>query len=203
MRASTTFRTTSIRLLALTLLAGAVGAAAQNPATVPASEPAAAPPSAPPALPNQRDPMPGVRTGGMPAGPEGWRALADAGFRTFVDLRSDAEVAPEVKAAAEAVGLAYERVPIAGDADLDLASARALHALLDDPARGPLVLACASGNRVGALVAAERFWLHGVPGESALAIGKSAGLTRLEPAVRQLLGLPPLAPPAPAAPPQP
>lgn len=181
--------------LALALLAlGSAGAPAQPPA-----------PGAPAlTLPNQRDPLPGVRTGGMPAGPEGYRALAEAGFRTFVDLRSDAEARPEARAAAEAAGLVYERVPVAGDADLDLGSARALHALLDDPARGPLVLACASGNRVGALVAVERFWLHGEAAESALALGKAAGLTRLEPAVRQLLGLAPLPPPEPApAPPQP
>jgi protein tyrosine phosphatase (PTP) superfamily phosphohydrolase (DUF442 family) len=207
MRAPTFDRATLAPLLALTLLAGGAAAAAQAPAADPPAAPAAgagdAPPATAPELPNQRDPLPGVRTGGMPAGPEGWRALAEAGFRTFVDLRSDAEVGPETRAAAEGAGLAYERIAIAGDADLDLASARALHALLDEPARGPLVLACASGNRVGALVAAERFWLHGEPADAALALGKAAGLTRLEPAVRQILGLPPLPPPAPAAPPAP
>jgi len=193
-------RAGAARLLALALLASAATAVAQAPA--PAGDPpSAATPAAAPALPNQRDPLPGVRTGGMPVGPDGWRALADAGFRVFVDLRSDAEVAPETRAAAEGAGLAYARVPVAGDADLDLASARALHALLDDPERGPIVLACASGNRVGALLAVERYWLHGEPAPGALALGQAAGLTRLEPAVRQLLGQPPAAPaPAPPGP---
>jgi|OpeIllAssembly_1097287.scaffolds.fasta_scaffold305434_2 protein tyrosine phosphatase (PTP) superfamily phosphohydrolase (DUF442 family) len=182
-------------LLALALLAlGSAGAPAQSTA------PGAGPDAPALALPNQRDPLPGVRTGGMPASPEAWRALAEDGFRLFVDLRSEAEVTAETRAAAEGAGLVYERVPVAGDADLDLGSARALHLLLDDPARGPLVLACASGNRVGALIAVERFWLHGESAETALALGRSAGLTRLEPAVRQLLGLPPLPPPEPAPP---
>ena len=95
--------------------------------------------------------------------------------------------------------MAYERLPIAGDADLDLATARALDALLDDPARYPVAVVCASGNRSGALLAVEGFWLDGRPAEEALGLGRSAGLTRLEPSVRLLLGLPPLPPPAPAA----
>ena len=171
-------------------------------AQAPAAPASAALTPAPPATPlvNQREPLPGVRTGGVPVSAEGYRALADAGFRTFVDLRGDSEVKPETQAAAESAGLAYERIPIAGDADIDLGSARRLHALLEDPARLPVVVACASGNRVGALMAVEAFWLRGEKPEPALELGKSAGLTRLEPSVRLLLGLPPLPPPPPAPP---
>jgi protein tyrosine phosphatase (PTP) superfamily phosphohydrolase (DUF442 family) len=87
--------------------------------------------------------------------------------------------------------MAYERVPVQGDADLDLASARALDALLDDRARYPVAIVCASGNRVGALLAVRAFWLEGSNPETALALGRAAGLTRLEPTVRLLLGLSP------------
>lgn len=74
--------------------------------------------------------------------------------------------------------------------------------MLDDVTRYPIAVACSSGNRAGALLAVESFWLDGVSPEAALALGKSAGLTRLEPSVRLLLGLPPAQePPAkPAAP---
>ncbi len=164
---------------------------------------AQAPPAAPttPSTPlaNQRTPLPGIFTGGAPKTVDGIPAVAALGIRTFVDLRTDAEATPEVRAAVEAAGMAYERVPIGGDADLDLATARALDQLLDDPARYPVAVVCSSGNRSGALLAVEGFWLDGRPPEEALGLGRSAGLTRLEPSVRLLLGLPPLPPPAPAA----
>jgi protein tyrosine phosphatase (PTP) superfamily phosphohydrolase (DUF442 family) len=205
-----TLRRTRFLAVALAaLLLPALALAQSPPATATA---AAVQTPAPPATPlvNQREPLPGIRTGGIPKTPEGlralvdtgFRALADAGFRTFVDLRGDAEVQPEVRTAAESAGLVYERIPIAGDADLDLATARRLHALLEDPAKLPVVVACASGNRAGALLAVEDFWLRGARAEQALELGQAAGLTHLEPSVRLLLGLPPLPPPPaePAAP---
>jgi protein tyrosine phosphatase (PTP) superfamily phosphohydrolase (DUF442 family) len=157
-----------------------------------AQTPSPAAPSGPPAglLSNQHQPLPGLLTGGAPSSAEGFRAIAQAGYRTFIDLRSDAEVTPETRAAAEAAGLVYRRVPVGGEAELDLASARALDALLDDEANRPAAVACGSGNRVGALLALRSFWLDGAPPEEALALGLRAGLTKLEPSVRQLLGLP-------------
>ena len=40
--------------------------------------------------------------------------LAEAGFRTFVDLRADAEAVEAARAAAGAAGLTYEWIPVAG-----------------------------------------------------------------------------------------
>ena len=158
-----------------------------------------------PLLTNERHPLPGTLTGGVPAEadlPTLFQRLAGAGARTFVDLRSDAEVKPGTDAAALAAGVDYQRVPIGGEADLDLGSARALGTLLDDWSRYPVVVACGSGNRAGALLAMRGFWLDGMPAEAALALGHAAGLTKLEPSVRQLLGLPPM-PPMPLAAPAP
>lgn len=145
---------------------------------------------------NERHPLPELATGGLPEGPDALAALAAAGYRTLVDLRTEAEVDEGIEEAADAIGLGYVRIPIAGDADLDLASARALDALLDEPARFPVAVVCRSGNRSGALLAVEAFWLDGSGAERALALGREAGLTRLEPSVRILLGLPPAEPPA-------
>ena len=86
--------------------------------------------------------------------------------------------------------MAYLSIPIAGDADLNIASARTLRAIFQRPDAYPIALACASGNRAGALLALEKFWLERLPAEDALRLGQSAGLTRLEPTVRFLLGLP-------------
>jgi uncharacterized protein (TIGR01244 family) len=187
--------TRQYRRLALLALAASIwiqGARAQT-----------APPSAgAPAgvLVNARRPLPGVLTGGL-ASDEDFARLAGEGFKTVVDLRSRAEVGAGTNAAARGAGLAYRSIPIAGEADLDLAAARALRAVLKQPDAYPIVLACASGNRVGALLALEKFWLEGLPAEEALLLGQSAGLTRLEPAVRFLLGLPAAQPAAPDPPP--
>ena len=183
------------RRLALAALALSVGWTQ----AVRAEEPAPTP--MPLVLVNERHPLPRVLTGGMPSRATGFQELAGAGVRTCVDLRSDSEVSEETRAAAEAAGLSYERVPVRTEADLDLASARALDALLDDPARYPVAIVCTTGNRVSALVALRAFWLEGSTPESALALGRAAGLTRLEPTVRLLLGLPPS--PDPTPPPSP
>jgi protein tyrosine phosphatase (PTP) superfamily phosphohydrolase (DUF442 family) len=172
------------------------GAVSAQTAPIDSTDPAAV-------LLNGRIASEGVLTGGAPQTPEGYRALAAAGYRTLIDLRSDAEITPEARAAIDASGLAYDHLAIAGEQDLDLTHARALDALLDDSTRYPIVLVCGSGNRVGALVATKSFWLDSLTAEDALERGRRAGLTKLEPSVRLLLGLPPLLPVAPVAPAQP
>lgn len=207
-------------LFALTLAAAALQAqttaapAVAPPATEVSAATARAAAPAPPAplgplVSNPHVARPGLLAGGAPGAAEGFLALAADGYRTFVDLRGDAERPAEAQAFAEAAGLAYVRVPMTGEVDLDLVSARALDAVLDDAARGPVVVACHSGNRSAALIAVREFWLEGASAEAALALGRAAGLTRLEPTVRMLLGLPPAAPallapaPAPTASPSP
>lgn len=153
-------------------------------------------------LTNERHPLPGTVTGGVPAGDGSvplYQALANSGVRTVIDLRTEAEVPTETALLAAAAGLDYRRLPVAGEAELDLASARALDLLLDDWSRYPVALVCGSGNRAGALLAVRAFWLDGARPDAALDLGLRAGLTKLEPAVRLLLGLPPLPLPQPAA----
>lgn len=150
---------------------------------------------------NPRQPIDGVLTGGFTT-VESFSRLAEQGYKTYVDLRTDAEITPGIAAAAHAAGLEYRRLAIAGEGDLDLATARALDALLDDRSAYPLAVACASGNRVGALFAAKAFWLDGATGEQALDLGRRAGLTKLEPSVRLLLGLSKPSEPEPIAPPR-
>lgn len=174
-------------------LAAAVLALLSGTAAAGADPPAAADPLAVSTelLVNERNPLGGVLTGGAPKDAAGYRALRDAGVHTFVDLRSDTEAVAAARAAAEAAGLTYEWIPVSGEAELDLGSARALDAILDEITRYPVAIACSSGNRVGALLAVEAFWLDEERPEAALELGRRAGLTRLEPSVRLLLQLPP------------
>lgn len=143
-------------------------------------------PVAPPALSNLHAPVPGVFTAGR-VQPEEVRKLADHGFRQVIDLTVDSET-PEFDeaAAVRAAGIHYENLPIRGPQDLTLENVQAFDRLLSASPR-PLLVRCASSNRVGAMAALRAAWIDGVPEEAALEEGRRWGLKGLEPAVRERL----------------
>ena len=176
--------------LALTVLAApAAGAQVSDPPaqTPPATEAGA---EAAALLPAGQAALPGVITGGQPDAAQ-LAALAEAGYRTVVDLRASGEpyAREEEQAALEALGIEYVSIPVAGPEGLTEDNARALSAVLADEEAYPVAIHCGSGNRVGALLALEAAWVDGAPPQEALALGRAAGLTGLEPKVRELLGL--------------
>ncbi len=110
----------------------------------------------------------------------------DAGFTTIVDLRGEGEDRGMDEAAeVEALGMRYITLPIAGAADVTFENAAAFDKIIAD-ADGPMLVHCASGNRVGALFAL-REKLSGASDEAAIAFGKTAGMTRLEGVVQERL----------------
>ena len=135
-------------------------------------------------------PRAGLLTGGQPAASD-WAALKAQGVTTIVNLRPRAEMADHGEAAeVAAAGMAYVELPIVGADDISPDNARRLWTLLKlSPA--PVLVHCASGNRVGALLALGAARSGGMPAEAALEFGRSAGLSGLEPVVRERLGLPP------------
>jgi len=139
---------------------------------------------------NARMPAPGLLTGGQ-INREQMTALKSLGYRTFITLRPADEAGTGwEEEAARTEGVAFERIPVAGEADVTRANAGRLAAALREAGGGHAVVYCASGNRVGALLALQAHYVDGRgPGE-ALAFGRDAGLTRLEPKVREMLGLP-------------
>lgn len=111
-------------------------------------------------------------------------AIKDAGFMTVIDMRGEGEnrgmdEATEV----EKRGMRYYSLPIENGVaeDVSYDNARQLDRILAG-AEGPVLLHCLSGNRVGAILAL-RAKLAGASPDEALALGKAAGLTRLEPVV--------------------
>ncbi len=143
-----------------------------------------------------------LTTGGQPTR-EDLEHLKKAGFTTVINLRREGEITKrddpdEAKlfnfdeaSAARSIGLDYFHLPISSKDGLTAENAR----LLDDAlkaAPGPVLLHCGSGNRAGALMALKAFHVEGKSAEDALVIGKAAGLTSLEPKVRDLLGLDPV-----------
>lgn len=154
---------------------------------------AAATPAEPPqtveagSIPNYRRLHPGLVAAGQPA-PEALARLRDMGFRTVVNLRTAAEGAADERAVVESQGLRYVWVPITPDS-FSLADVEAVETVLRDPSSGPVLLHCASSNRVGAVWAAIQA-REGKPLDDALAAGREAGLRspQLEAAVRRVLG---------------
>ncbi len=140
-----------------------------------------------PTLPMMGRPLPNVISAGQPT-PSDFEALKAAGVRHVINLRPPSEDAGFDEAALmEQLGLHYAVVPVAGPEDLNADSARALDAAMAAAGEGPVLVHCASANRVGALLALRAAWLMGKPAEAALALGRAGGLTRMEPLVAQLL----------------
>lgn len=120
-------------------------------------------------------------------------ALSAGGVQYVIQLRPATETGSgwEEHRAAE-LGLGFTRIPIAGNDDMTEENARRLDRALAEAqaAEGRRVLlSCASGNRCGGLLALRAFYCQGATPKDALALGKRAGMTRTEPAVRRLLGL--------------
>ena len=139
-------------------------------------------------LRNSSSPEDGLLCSGMPT-PEQFERLAEQDVVTFINLRAEGEQGTGWEAeAAERLGVEYLSLPINGGADITEAKARELRSVLDAASR-PALLYCGSSNRVGALYGLAAYYVDGVSAEEALELAKKAGMTRLEPVVRERLGL--------------
>jgi uncharacterized protein (TIGR01244 family) len=140
-------------------------------------------------LPFGKEPRPGLITGGEPSA-EQLDALAEAGVGTVISLRTAEEPVQIGRAEVEQRGMRWVHIPIVGPESLTDENASALARALAEAGEPPVALYCASGNRVGALLALAAARHEELPPEQALQLGLDAGLTRLEPALRERLGLP-------------
>jgi uncharacterized protein (TIGR01244 family) len=138
-------------------------------------------------LPQHVQLSPGLHASGQPAA-EAIAALPASGVKVVIDLRPDEETPGLDEAAVvKQAGLVYENLPVAGKSGLTRANVEAFDALLKKHAGVTVLAHCASGNRVGALLALRAAWLQGKPASEALALGDKAGLKGLRPDVEALL----------------
>ncbi|MEL6348730.1 MAG: sulfur transferase domain-containing protein, partial [Myxococcota bacterium] len=134
---------------------------------------------------NETHPAENLITAGQPT-LEQIQAAAAAGVKTIITLRPDSELGDrDERAEVEAAGMAYVSIPISGPGDLNAANAQALAEALSDD--GTTLVHCGSSNRVGALLAVKAAVIDGQGTEDAISLGKAAGLTSMEPMVRQAL----------------
>ncbi|HTL95396.1 MAG TPA: protein tyrosine phosphatase family protein [Gemmatimonadaceae bacterium] len=130
-------------------------------------------------VPNGTCPLPGIGAAGQPAASD-WKELAAAGVRTVVDLRAPNEPrGHDEPDAVRAAGMAYVAIPVTqvtlGDEQFD-----ALRTLLRDPSRRPIVVHCASSNRVGALLLPYFVLDERQPLDKAIELAIDAGLRSQE-----------------------
>jgi uncharacterized protein (TIGR01244 family) len=137
-------------------------------------------------LPNARAVADGLISSGQPSS-EQLREAAATGVKTVVNLCVSGECGWDEAAVVKSLGMHYVAIPVGGATDVTEANARKLHDVVEDESNYPMVIHCGSGNRVGALFALKAFHLEGCDPEEAVRRGRVAGLTLLEPHVRQCL----------------
>ena len=138
-------------------------------------------------LPNERSPQEHrLVSGAIDA--EDLGRLRAAGIRHVINLRTleESKGFDEAQIAA-GLGIDYHSIPIKGAESLTQENARKLDELLQQAGEDPTLVHCASGNRVGALIAVREAWIKGQSVDAAVAEGKRWGLTSLESAVRSKL----------------
>jgi len=123
---------------------------------------------------------------GQPS-PEQLQVAAAAGIKHVINLRPKAELKWDEAEAVAALGMQYHFIPVAGAADVNTSNAARLQLAIQGLRGEPVLLHCASGNRVGALVALQAGLDQPGEVEAAIAKGRRWGLTRLEAVVRQQL----------------
>ncbi|MDQ3039659.1 MAG: protein tyrosine phosphatase family protein [Pseudomonadota bacterium] len=116
-------------------------------------------------------------------------ALARNGVRTIINLRHRSEASEFDEAdVVAAMGMGYVSIPVTGAQDLTPETITRFSRELEDArSRGPVLVHCGSGNRVGAMIALEQAWVRRQSVDRALAAGRAAGLAGLEPAVIERL----------------
>ena len=100
-------------------------------------------------VPNYVRIRPAIGTGGQPTD-DGLKRLKEAGFKTVVNLRTEAEGASAEADKVKALGMRYVPVPISRDT-FSVADAEAVGRVLAEEAARPVFVHCASGSRVGAV----------------------------------------------------
>lgn len=111
-----------------------------------------------------------------------------AGVKVVANLRGVGEptgFADEQKTV-EGLGMRYVFIPVSGPNDISMEKAKTLEKLLEETKDEKVLLHCASGNRIGALMALLAFD-EGKSVDEAIAAGQKAGLTALTPVVKSKL----------------
>ena len=106
-------------------------------------------------------------------GTGGVKELAEKGFATIIDLRTENEGTAEEKKIVESTGMRYINIPVTGVGINNKQLATFTRAI--EETQTPVLVHCASGNRVGALWTTYRL-SKGINPEIAFEEGRTAGM---------------------------
>jgi protein tyrosine phosphatase (PTP) superfamily phosphohydrolase (DUF442 family) len=136
-------------------------------------------------LPNRHDVLEGITAAGQPSA-AALEAAAKSGYKSVIDLRALSEDRGfDEKATVQGLGMSYASLPVDGAAGVSYTNAGELDKLLATLPK-PILLHCATSNRVGALLAL-RANAAGMDDAAALELGVANGLGSLKGAVEQKL----------------
>jgi len=137
---------------------------------------------------NLLEPEPNVMSSGQPT-EEQFQLLADAGVKHVINLRTPEEMEFDEGALVRSLDMEYHSIPVAVSSGITRENAQALFDLLEDLSGQPVVIHCASGQRVGALIALSAQQNEGMDADAAMEEGARWGLSspRITPVVRSLL----------------
>jgi uncharacterized protein (TIGR01244 family) len=107
---------------------------------------------------------------------EDLQVAKEQGIKTVLNLRKKEELTWDEEAAVKKLGLNYINLPIGGPADLKDEVFEQARKILGDKERQPVLLHCASANRVGAIWLAHRVLDDKVPYDQALEEARKVGL---------------------------
>ncbi len=114
------------------------------------------------------------------------RLLKEQGVESIVNLRQATEPnAYDEAIVAQQLGFSYYHIPLSDISTFTIEAAQSLKEVLDQ--NRPCLVHCATGNRVGALIALVAFWLEGHKAEHAIELGLQSGLTIFQPQVTALM----------------
>ena len=135
-----------------------------------------------PSLDKAGQPLEYVATAGQPE-EEHLKRLAEAGYKTVVDLRTPEEPPrpDQWGMVVRRVGMEYVNIPV-GHEDIDDKTFDRFRELIRSGGRRPMLVHCSSGNRVGALLIPYLILDEGKTPEKAREIAAEVGLrsNRLE-----------------------
>lgn len=137
---------------------------------------------------NFRAPEANILSSGQPT-EEQLAVMAAAGVRHVINLRTAGEeVDFNEQQAVEALGMTYHSVPVAGASGVNGSNAGAVLSILAAAGGEPVLVHCATGNRVGGLMAVSHY-ANSANLDAAMAEGERWGMTseRMQQAVRQQL----------------
>jgi uncharacterized protein (TIGR01244 family) len=116
---------------------------------------------------------PDIATSGA-IGQGGLEHLKNLGFKSILDLRTEPEGTAQERQQASALGFSYANIAIGQEAPTDRQLAR-FSSLVENGDQYPLLIHCASANRVGTLWAMYRI-TRGVTLDEALLEGRTIGM---------------------------